>query len=830
MDTVWQDVRYGARMLARNPGFTLVATLSFALGIGANSTIFSALHATIFRVLPYQDPDRLVLIWGKNVSSGGGRNAVAPADFLDWRAQQSTFQQFALVEPGSHRTTLNDSGSAERVSFQRVSPDLFPLLGVNPLMGRHFAAEEIHQGNDSVMLSYEFWQRRYGGDAAVVGRKITVRGAPVTVAGIMPPAFEILGGNGTDIWQALNLASGQGQNRKIPWLAGVGRLKPAGTLVAAQTELSAIAARLEQAYPDTNKGRGVVLDPLSELFADAYKSTLYPLFGVTGFVLLIACANVAGLLLSRSAARRKELVMRAAVGAGRGRLVRQLLTEGTLLALLGGLFGVAVAFAGIRMFAAFAPSWLPTRDLGINAQVLAFTFAVTVCTGVLAALAPAVQAARQDLNNVIKEGARSVASGSHGLARKTLVIAEVALALVLLAGSGLMIRSFLGVVSVNPGFDPRELVTMHIDLTGPRYVEWAPDGEGSNLFSIHPTVEPFYDRVLEHTRALPGIQSASLVSWLPIGFGSVGPRARQFRISGRPTLPPTERPFATYNMVDPDYFRTMRIPLRKGRYLTEQDAAQSPWAAVINESMARRFWRDEDPIGQALTIATIDAELPRTVVGVVGDVRQQSLTQEANPEIYTSFRQQPAIYGDGWQNRLHRILVARTSMKPESLATAVRENARNLDPDQPVYDAFTMEQVLARSAAPWRLYMILLGVFAGVALLLASIGLYGLIAYSVSERTQEIGIRMAVGAAQHQVLRMVLKQGMRLVLIGLAIGLAGSLALTRLIAFALYGVTPTDAVTLAAVCGVLAAVSLAAVFWPAYRASRIDPLHALRSE
>ncbi|MEX2262565.1 MAG: ABC transporter permease [Bryobacteraceae bacterium] len=831
IEILWQDVRYGARMLGRNPGFTLVAALSFALGIGANSTIFSALDASLLRPTPYRDAESLVFLFGTNIARGQTRGWVATADFLDWQERNRAFEHLGLAGDGTSKSTLNDSGPPEKVAFQHVTPDLFELLGVKAAIGRGFDAAEVRRSVNTLVLSYEFWQRRYGGDAGVIGRKVTLGGRPGTIVGVMPAGFQILsGGSGTDIWEALNLGAPGAANRKIPWLVGVGRLKPEASLSEAQAEMSAIAGQLEQAYPDTNKGRGIRLQLVTEALRAGPKSVLYPLFGVTGFVLLIACANVAGLLLSRSASRKKEMAMRAAVGAGRGRLVRQLLTEGVLLAALGGLLGVGVAYAGIRIFDALTPGWFSAHHLTLNTAVLAFTFLVSVLVGVLVALAPALHAARHDLNDAIKKNVQAVGRGAGNSARKALVVSEVALALILLVGAGLMIRSFLKVVSMDSGFDPHGLLTMHVDLSGPSYSEPAAVRD-IDITRFHPRLQLFYDSVLENARALPGVESAALVSWLPMGRGTVGPRQRPFLIAGQPAPPPAEMPTALYNMVSPDYFRVMRIPLRRGRYLTERDTVQAPWAVVINESMARQFWPGEDPIGKTLTIATIQEELPRTVVGIAGDVRQFSLASKERPEMYTSFDQQPALYGDGAQNRRHRILVLRTNVKPEGLSAAVREHVRRLDPSQPVYDPRTMEQVLADSASPWRFYMMLLGIFAGVALLLASVGLHGLIAYSVQERTHEIGIRIAVGAGQSQVLRMVIRQGMLLVLIGLALGLAGSMALTRLMAAApLFDVQPTDPVTLAGVSALLAAVSLGAVFWPAYKASRIDPLHALRSE
>jgi len=557
---------------------------------------------------------------------------------------------------------------------------------------------------------------------------------------------------------------------------------------------------------------------------------MYWLFdGAVGFVLLIACANVANLQLARAGARKKEIVVRVALGAGRARIVRQLLTESIILAAIGRVLGLIVTFWGIKLFQALAPDWFSKAgEIALNLPVAGFTLAVSLVTGILAGLAPAIQASRPNVNESLKESSRGSGRG-QGRTRAVLVMGEVALALVLLADAGLMMNSLVRLLRVKPGYDPAKVLTLQIDLSGPRYVQVV-ENRDMAIRSISARVEPLYERVLESVRSLPGIESAALVSWLPQGRGATGPRGRRFVIAGRPEPAPQEQPDAAYNMVSSDYFRTLRVPLIRGRFLNEQDTQIAPWVVVINEVMARRFWPNGDPIGQVITIKMIKEERPRQIVGIVGDVRQGWLGREPQPEFYAPFQQQPPVYADGWQNRLHRFLVVRTALKPEGLLAAVRAEVLSLDRDQPVYDLRTMNEFLAESTAPWRFYLILLGTFAGISLFLAAIGIYGVISHSIGERTHEIGIRMAIGAARGDVLRLVFRQGLKLTIVGLIIGLAASFALTRIIAGFLYGVKATDPLTLAGATVLLAAIACAAILQPARRASRVDPSVALRHQ
>jgi predicted permease len=835
LETTVQDLRYALRVFRKSPGFTLAAVLSLALGIGGNSTMFSVIYARLLEPPPYKEVERLVMIWSSNLPANQNQGLVATGDFLDWRKQSRSFEQISLCGGGASQVTMADSGPPERTRIEPVTANLFDLLGVKPALGRSFFEPEASSGvfdddhaRRAVILSHEFWQRRFGGDPSVIGRRLRINGQPATVIGVMPRGFRILSwGEQTEMWYPLDLSSREAAMRKIPWLACIARLKAGITVPQAQAEMSAIAQQLEQAYPDSNKGRGVFIQPLHQAITAGMGQVLYPLFGAVGFVLLIACANVANLLLARAGARRGEIALRMALGAGRARLVRQLLTESVLLAVLGGFVGIGVALGGIHLFQALAPAWARLQEISLNVYVVGFTLAVSLLTGVLAGLAPAIQASRPELNESLKEAARASGGRGQGRTKAILVAGEVALALVLLAGAGLMLNSLLRLLWVDPGFQPASLLTMHLDLTGPKYVNVV-EHRDIAIRSISPQVEVIYEEVLQELRTLPGVESVGLVSWLPQGSGIAGPRSRRFAIGGRPEPPPHELPSATYNMVSPGYFQTMRIPLIRGKLPSDQDTQSSPWVVVINQAMARKFFPNEDPIGQTITIRTIKEERPRQIIGVVDNVRQWSLSRAAAPEFYALYSQQPPVYGDGWQNRLHRNLVVRTTLKPESLMAAVRTKLMTVDRDQPVYDLRTMEDVVASSAAPWRFYFALFGIFAGISLFLAVIGIYGVVSYAIGERTQEIGIRMALGAGRRDVMWLVFRQGLMLTAAGIAAGLAGSLALTRFIAGFLYGVKAADPLTFTAATFLLGGIGCAAIFQPAWRATRLDPSTSLR--
>jgi putative ABC transport system permease protein len=824
-EEMFQDLRYGFRMLAKHPGFSAVAILSLALGVGANSTIFSVIQTVLLRPLPYQSPDQLVVIWETNPARGLSRSRTAISNLQDWREQSQAFQQMAQTNPGSPITVIAD-GIPERATCQYATPDLFPLLGVQAALGRTFQAEEVRQGTPVVLLSHAFWQRRFGSDPQIVGRTISFNSASYTVVGVLPPRFSIFNEEEPDLWRTLNSTPPAGRDSSR-WLYSVARLKPGVRVAQAQTELNHIAARLEQAYPNSNLGWGVTVQPLHEGLYGNLKPFLYPLFGAVAFVLLIACTNLTNLLLARVAVRQKEIATRSALGAGRFRLLRQFLTESLALALPSSVLGLLLAYWGIGIFSLLAPTWFPLRDqITIDRSVLGFTLLLSVLAAVISACIPAWQATKTNLSESLKGSGKDSGSGKRRRLRSLLVVSEVALALVLLVGAGLMLNSLLRLHNVHPGFAPENLLTMEISLAGKKYWDSAPGG----LVNITPAVTPFFQQALERIQSLPEVKEAGMISWLPTG-PQRGRRLRRFSFEGRPATGTTSELEAGYNAVSPEYFQVMKIPLLRGRYLTARDTEEAPWAVVISETLARRYWPGEDPIGKRLTLNIVSEERPREVVGVVGDVRQVALAVEPEPELYVHYPQQPPRYtGDAYQGRIHMSLVLRATAPAAIVVQAVRTTVAQLDEAQPVYGVQTLEQSLASSVAPWRFYSLLLGCFAGLALLLAVLGIYGVISYSVVERSQEIGIRMALGARPRDVLRLVLRQALTLVAAGLAVGVVASYIATRAIANLLFGIKSYDPVTYLAVSLILLGVACLAVFWPARRATKVDPLIALRCD
>lgn len=819
---LWQDLRFGARMLLKTPGFTVIAILSLALGVGANSTIFSVIQTVLLKPLPYASPAQLVVIWETNPARGLSRSRTAASNFLDWRAQSQVFQQMAQTNPGSPLTVIAD-GIPERATCQYTTPDLFPLLGVQAVLGRTFQVEDVGQGTPVVLLSHAFWQRRFGGDPQVIGRTLSFNSESYTVVGVLPPRFSIFNEEEPDLWRTLSVNPPAGRDSSR-WLYTVARLKPNTTLAQAQAELNSIAARLEQAYPNSNRGWGVSLQPLHEGLYGNLKPILYPLFGAVVFVLLIACTNLTNLLLARVTARQKELATRSALGASRARLRQQFLTESLVLALPGAVLGGLLAYWGIRLFTLLAPTWFPLRDqITIDSTVLGFTLLLAVLAAGLAACLPSWQATKADLNESLKGSGKDVGFGKRRRARNLLVISEVALALVLLIGAGLMLNSLLRLHRVNPGFDPEKILTMEVSLAGKKYWDSPPNG----LVIIRPSVDAFFQQALERVQALPGVAQVGLISWLPTG-PQRGRRLRNFTIAERAT---TEQLEAGYNAVSPDYFHLMKIPLLRGRYLTARDTKEAPWAVVINETLARRYFPNQDPLGKRLTLNIVSEERPREVVGIVGDVRQVALAVEPTPELYAHFPQQPPLYpGDAYQGRIHMSLVLRTSLPTATVVKDIRATIAELDQDQPIYGVQTLEQALAQSVAPWRFYSLLLGCFAGLALLLSALGIYGVISYAVSERRQEMGVRLALGARPRDVLKLVLRQAMTLVGMGILLGIAAAQAVIRFIANLLYGVEAHDPATYLAVSLLLLGVALLAAYHPARRATKVDPLVTLRSE
>jgi len=810
MRIFWQDLRYGLRMLLKKPGFTTIAALTLALGIGANTAIFSVINAILLRPLPYAAPERLVMVWES--FPGSRENAVMPANFADWRAQNQVFTDMAAWA-GETFNLSNSSGSSgggepEKLEGLRVTANLFALLGVEPFMGRAFLPEEGRPGASRVaMISYGLWQRRFGGsrDAAseVIGSRVVLDGTAFTIIGVMPPAFHFPTRE-PSVWIPLALSPEQINTRvSAHFLSVIARLKPDVDQAQAQAEMSALAARLERQYPSTNATVGTRVVSLKEQVVGNFRQALLILFAAAGFVLLVACANVANLLLFRASMRRNEIAVRLALGAGRGRLMRQLLTESLLLAGLGGALGLFLAWWSVSVLTAAMPESLAlVKAVTVDLTVLTFTLVASALTGIFFGLFPAFQATRLNLNEALKEGGRDGARGRGGM-RSLLVVVEVALALALMAGAGLMINSFLRLRQVDAGFKARRLLTMEIDPTLARY----PD---------HAALAAFYDRLLERVEALPGVESAAVITRLPLTD------TRGHYMFRTETQAGWKYAGALPSTISPGYFHTMGIPLLSGRAFTPQDVAQSAPVAVINEAMRERAWPNQDPLGKRIRMYPYDATaLTLTVIGVVKDVRQSELQVAARPEVYRSYTQMMSYPP--------RDLVVRTSAPPLGLAPAVRGAIQSVDKDQPVSNTRTMERILADSLADERFNMLLLAIYAALALMLAAVGVYGVMSYLVTQNTREIGIRLALGAQARDVLRLVVGQGLALTIAGVVVGLIGAWGLTRLMKKLLYGVTATDPLTFLCVSLLLIFIALLACCIPARRATKVDPIIALRS-
>jgi len=825
MENLLKDLRYSLRMAARKPGFTGVVLFSLAIGIAANTTIFSVIYGVLLAPPLYRDVERLAILWESNKAKGITRSPVAPATFRDWSETSRSFQRLELVAPGSP-VTVTGSGLPERANIQYASPGLFRLLGVRPALGRSFAEKES-SSTRPVVLSYGFWLRHYAGDSNVAGQHVTVNGSAYTIIGVLPKDFHLFDRD-TDLWMPIDRPGAETPERSFrSWLIAVGRLRSGVTLVSAQAEMNVLAQRIAEAHPETNQGWGVRIEPIQEAQFGYWKPILYLLFGIVMFVLMISCANVASLLLGRLASRNQELYVRASLGATRGRIVRQLLAEGLLLGALGGILGWILAYWGVDLFRAVAPAEFPLlQSIQINLPVLLFCLGTSVLGGVALSIGPALLASRVGLQGALKTVTRRTLGVGYRGFRNVLVVAEIALSLVLLSGAGLMINSSLRLVRVDPGFRAERVVTMQMFLSGPHYFESVSDG-----VRIHEEVGDFYSRLLERASALPGVESAGLVSWLPEMGYNTGLRERDFRIIGRHEDYGSDRPTAAFNMVSADYFKTLEVPLLKGRDFDSSDDEKSPWVAIVNEAFAQRYWPGEDPIGKRLLTEGGSEDRPRQIVGVVGNVRQESLEKEGQPEIFASFLQQPSVTsGNGYQNRVHMTIVVRCLAEPASTVGAIRTIAAEMDNTQPIYGIRTMLEVLAESMAVRRLYARLLELMAGIALFLSAIGIYSIVSHLVAQRTSEIGLRIAVGATTSDILRLVFKQGGKLIIAGLGVGLVLALTLNRFLMSYLYGIGAADPWTLAAACGVLIAVTSAAIWTPARRATRVDPMVALRYE
>jgi putative ABC transport system permease protein len=822
-DEMFHDLRYGARMLMKKPSFTAIAVVTLALGIGANTAIFSVVNATLLNPSPYPQSERLVFIYEQRVAQGRLQGLIAPGDFFAWQEQNRSFERMAAYTEALFN--LTGDGEPERVWGMITTPELFATLGIRPMLGRDFTAEDsAPDAPGGVILSHGLWQRRLGAARDIVGKRLRLDGGSYTVVGVMPPGFQFQDKK-FEVWRNFNVNAEWRANRRFYYLTAIGRLKPGVTLAEARAEMGAIAGRLEQQFPDTNKGHGVSLIALEEAAVGRLRPALYALLAAVGFVLLIACANVASLSLARSAGRQREMAVRASLGATRAALVRQLLVESLLLATCGGAIGLFVAAWGVELLVAAGPGNLPRLDqVKVDTSVLVFTLAISALTGIVSGLLPALQLSRTDLSGGLKEGGQNAAgSRSRSRALNALVVAEVALALVLLIGAGLLIRSFARLLEVEPGFASEKVLAMDLSLNGER-------------FANHRHV--FMEQLTARLASLPGVVAVGATTHLPLSGEDGG---RSFTVAGDAAKTAGEKLVAEYRIVTPDYLRTMKIPLRVGRYFTaldrneyftadglrvegyanrERGERDAPGVVIINEALARRSFAGVNPLGRRIVIDDGQSR-EREIVGVVGDVKHFSLEDAAKPELYLPYAQRPT------QNQT---LVIRTDSEPTALVAAVRGEVRALDKDLPLYGVKTMEDYLDDSVAARRLNMLLVGVFAGVALLLAAVGIYGVISHSVTERTREIGIRMALGASSQDALRLVVRRGMTLALIGVGLGLTGSVALTWLMKNLLFGVSATDPLTFVVIALLLTLVALLACWIPARRAAKVDPMIALRYE
>jgi putative ABC transport system permease protein len=812
MRTLLQDLRFAARVLWKSPGVSAVAVVALTLGIGANTAIFSVVNGVLLRPLPYPEPERLVRL--SEQSERVPQMSVAYPNYLDWRAQQTVFEQMAAMQLQSYN--LSGAGEAERLSGRNVSPEFFAALGVAPALGRVFTEEENAPGRERVaVISHGLWQRRFGGDAAVLGRAVTLNGQPFTVVGVLPQGFRY--SSPSDVYVPINSAIDDTMRTSRsyhPGIAVLARLKDGVTVERAAEEMKTIAARLSAQYPETNTGNGVRVQPLSEFFVGQIRPALLILLAAVGLVLLIACANVANLLLARAAARGREIAIRTALGASRLRIVRQLLTESVTLALLGGGGGLLLALWGVDALRSLAADNLPpTAEVGLDSNVLLFTLGVSFLTGVAFGLAPALQASRADLSTSLKEGGRGQTGGvGRQRMRSALVVSEVALSLLLLIGAGLMMKSFFLMRQAETGFDPSNLLTMQVSRA---------IGKGETAARS----ARFFDDLRERLRAVPGVTAAAYSTGVPM----LGAPDTSVMIAGQPVPEPGKAPQVTFYVASPGYLETMNIPLVRGRFFGEHDDAGAPLVGVVDEVFARTIFPGEDAVGKRLR--GYGPGMPdMEIVGVVGHVSQggPGAPESARAQLYYAFRQVPEKYLPDFMGDV--TVVVRTAADPATVVAAARREAQALDPAQPLYSVVTMEEVMAQSVATQKLSTLLLGLFAGVALLLAAVGLYGVMSYAVTQRTHEIGVRLALGAGRRDILRMVVGQGMLLTAAGIAVGLVAALAGTRLMASVLYGVSATDPATFAGISLVLAAVALAANYFPARRATKVDPMEALRYE
>jgi putative ABC transport system permease protein len=802
LGTLLQDVRYSVRMMLKTPVVTVVAVLTLAAGVGANTAIFSVVNAVLLKALPYHNSERLVHVSGSDKSGGPG--VISPAEAQDFAAQLTSLEDFAAMQ--SQSVNLTGGDEPERVRGAFVTANFFDVFKLLPTVGRTFARGEDQPGAERVaVVNEKFWRRRLNSNRELAGLKVILNGEPYSVVGVVPDSFQQPQDNEVEVWMTTQRFPGYSPSRDARFLFGVGHLKPGVPPAQAQVEADTVAARMAQEYPNESAGRGVKVELLEEMAVKNIRPILLALFAAVGCILLIACSNLANLTLARGTGRQKEFALRSALGAGRWRLARQLLTETTLLALVGGGLGLLLARWGTDLLLAANPGVLPRGDVRLDAPVLLFTLGASVLTGVLFGLTPVWQMSRLDLQSALKEGGRSVGDGAGALrARSIFVVVQIALALVLLVGGALFIKSFYTLLQVDPGFKTENLLTLEYRLPRNKYAESSAQWE-------------FHRRVIEQLREVPGVQSAALVRGLPLTGNSSSLR---ISLPDRDTPPKGQEPQVQFNTVTPDYFATMGIPFVQGRLFGDGDRIDTPEVFIINQTMARRFWPNQDPIGKQIKAAGSD-DPPGTVVGVVGDAKHDWLSEEQRPQLYNSYSQSPGHFAT---------VVVGTKVEPQSLSQAVRQAVWKVDKDQPVWKVRTVESLMAYNVSDKRFLMLLMLVFAALALTITAIGLYGVVNYTVGRRTHEIGIRMALGARAADVLRLIVSQGMRLALTGVVVGLIVSFVLTRYIQSLLFGVSATDALTFVSVSALLSGVALLACYIPARRATKVDPLIALRHD
>jgi putative ABC transport system permease protein len=811
MDSIIKDIRYGARGLWKHPGFTAIVVITLALGIGASTAIFSVVDSVLLRRLPYRTAERIVAI--QEFGKEGKRGQVTSANFLDWRAQNTVFEHLAAIKVTTANLALSDQ--AERIDLAQTNANFFDVFGINPQYGRLFIPGDEQAGHAPVVVvSHALWQRRFGGDPSLVGKPITLDGTNYSVIGIAPPGFQYP--NKTELWlPPLRLVPemfpGQDvtQTRRMGYLAAVALLKPGVSQQQAAAEMETITARLRQQYPETNNVRFNKVVSLHEHVVGDTNKLLWLLLGAVTFVLLIGCANVANLLLASGASRQKEMAIRTALGASRWRVMRQLFTESTMLALTGGAVGLLVAFWGLAAITKLLPTNFPRlNEIHIDLRILGFTFVASVLTGILFGLVPALQISRADVQETIKETGRG-ASGSRRQSRfrQALIVVEVALSIVLLVGAGLLFRSFMRLQSVDTGFSPQQVLTAQLTPAGPNY-------------RTNADAAKFYNQVIEKLSNIPGVQDAGIINTLPLDSG---PTSR-FRVEGRPVTTPDQWPSVNYRVVSPNYFRALSIPVLQGRAYTDRDGENAPRVMIVNQKLAQDIFPGEEPVGKRITFGNVDNNQQPVwweIVGVVANVRSIELREEPMPELYFSSSQ------DLWPAMS---IVVRSSVEPSSLSGSLRQIVNEVDKSVPVSSVKTMDHVVSESITQPRFNLFLLGLFSTVAMLLSAAGIYGVTAYAVTQRTHELGIRIALGAQVSDVLKMILGQGMAVIGIGVALGLVAAFALVRLLRSLLFGVGENDPLTFVAITLGLLLVALIACYIPARRATKVDPLVALRYE